>query len=98
MDADRLMAAPFHDDKCDPSVPRTYTIWPASQEDLPASTSGPWCQERHWLVLDVTDGIAVSYVVEGPVSHAEALHRLAEIQNVALVKLKSSEEDKANGQ
>lgn len=62
---------------------RIYTIWPATPEDLPAATSGPWYQERRWLVLDVTDGIAASYVVEGPVTHPEALHRAAEITNVA---------------
>lgn len=73
-------------------VPRIYTIWPASQEDLPAATSGPWCQERRWLVLDVTDGIAASYIVEGPVAHPEALHRAAEIQSVARTKLKDSKE------
>jgi hypothetical protein len=62
-------------------TPRVYTIWPA-QEDLPAVTSGPWHQERRWLVLDVTDGIAASYVVEGPVEHTEAIRRAAEIRTV----------------
>jgi hypothetical protein len=61
---------------------RVYTIWPA-QEDLPAVTSGPWHQERRWLVLDVTDGIAASYVVEGPVEHVEAIRRAAEMRHVA---------------
>lgn len=69
-----------------PDAPRIYTIWPASQDDLPAATSGPWQKERHWLVLDVTDGIASSYVVEGPVAHPEALHRAAEIQGIATKK------------
>lgn len=72
-------------------APRIYTIWPATEEDLPAATSGPWNQERHWLVLDVTDGIAESYIVEGPVTHPEAIHRVTEIQIVARTKLKDSE-------
>lgn len=66
---------------------RIYTIWPAEQ-DSPAATSGPWHQERRWLVLDVTDGIAASYVVEGPVEHPQALQRIAEIQFVAQAKRK----------
>lgn len=66
---------------------RVYTIWPAAQEDLPAATSGPWHQERRWLVLDVTDGVAASYVVEGPVDHSEALRRAAEIQAVSAAHL-----------
>jgi hypothetical protein len=67
-------------------APRIYTIWPATQEDLPTSTSGPWHQERRWFVLDVTDGIAASYIVEGPVTHPEALHRAAEIRIAARTK------------
>lgn len=67
----------------DTGASRIYTIWPASQEDLPASTSGPWHQERRWLVLDVTDGIAASYIVEGPVTHPEAIRRATEIQTRA---------------
>lgn len=73
-------------------APRIYTIWPATEEDLPAATCGPWNQERHWLVLDVTDGIAASYIVEGPVTHPEAIHRVTEIQIVAWTKRKDSNE------
>jgi hypothetical protein len=89
MDPDRLMQIK---ENATPGVTRIYTIWPASQEGLPASTSGPWHQERRWLVLDVTDGIASSYVVEGPVAHPEALQRAAEIQIVAMAKLKEFKE------
>lgn len=77
----------------DPGAARIYTIWPATQEDLPAATSGPWHQEYRWLVLDVTDGIAASYIVEGPVTHPEALHRAVELQSVARTKLKRSERE-----
>jgi hypothetical protein len=62
---------------------RVYTIWPANYEDLPALSSGTWHQERRWFVLDVTDGLAAAYIVEGPVSHPEALRREAEIRAVA---------------
>jgi hypothetical protein len=79
-------------DKSGPDITRIYTIWPASQEDLPASTSGPWHQERRWLVLDVTDGIAASYIVEGPVGYPEAILRAAEIQIIARAKFKDFKE------
>lgn len=94
MDTDRLMATlqPRPEGSDDPGDARIYTIWPASQEDLPAATSGPWYQERRWLVLDVTDGVAASYIVEGPVTHPEALHRAAEIRIAAGAKLKDSRE------
>lgn len=75
-----------------PDVPRIYTIWPAAQDNLPAASSGPWHQERRWLVLDVTDGVAASYIVEGPVAHPEALQRATEIQIVASTKLKDPKE------
>lgn len=98
MGADRLMETPKNGastgtvDNSAPDIPRIYTIWPASQEDLPASTSGPWHQERHWLVLDITDGIAASYIVEGPVAYPEAIHRVAEMQIIARAKFKESKE------
>lgn len=98
MDADRLMVTPKNGastgtvDNSDPDITRIYTIWPASQEDLPASTSGPWHQERRWLVLDITDGIATSYIVEGPVAYQEALNRAAEMQIIARAKFKDSKE------
>jgi hypothetical protein len=41
-------------------------------------------------VLDVTDGIAASYIVEGPVTYPEALHRAAEIQISARAKFEDS--------
>lgn len=64
-------------------MPRIYTIWPANPDGLPALSSGPWHQARDWLVLDVTDGLAAAYVVEGPIGHPEALLRASEIQSVA---------------
>lgn len=67
----------------DPDVTRIYTIWPANRLDLPALSSGAWCQERYWFVLDVTDGLAAAHIVEGPVSHSEARHREAELRVVA---------------
>jgi hypothetical protein len=74
---------------------RVYTIWPANQMDLPAVTSGAWYQERRWLVLDVTDGLAAAHVVEGPVAYPEALHRAAELRVVARTKPMTSEKARA---
>jgi hypothetical protein len=62
---------------------RIYTIWPATREGVPASTSGAWRQERHWLVLDVTDGMGAARIVEGPVSRWEALRRELELRAFA---------------
>ena len=76
-----------------PEGARIYTIWPATQEDLPATVSGPWGQEVRWLVLDVTDGIVASYIVEGPVTQPEAIRRAAEIQSVARTKRKDCKND-----
>lgn len=57
-----------------------YTIWPADREGLPAETSVTWLRERHWLVLDVTDGLGAAHIVEGPVSREMALHRALELR------------------
>ena len=48
-----------------------------------AATSSAWHQDRHWLVLDVTDGMDHARVVEGPVSCAVALRRELELRAVA---------------
>lgn len=58
---------------------RVYTIWPADQEGLPA-TAGGWQQNRRWLVLDVTDGLAEAHVVEGPVTRTGAYLRASELR------------------
>ena len=60
---------------------RVYTIWPASREGNPATSSGAWRQDRYWLVLDVTGGD--SRVVEGPVSRGTALRRELELRAIA---------------
>lgn len=62
---------------------RIYTIWPATKEGLPATSSGAWRQSRRWLVLDVTDGLEAAHVVEGPVSRWTALHRELELRVIA---------------
>ncbi len=62
---------------------RVYTIWPANKEGLPASASSAWHQDRHWLVLDVSEGVDAACVVEGPVSRWTALRRELEIRAVA---------------
>jgi hypothetical protein len=72
-------------------VTRVYTTWPANRMDLPATTSGAWCQERRWFVLDVTDGLAAAHVVEGPVSRPEALRRESELQAVAKMRISARE-------
>jgi hypothetical protein len=61
-------------------VSRLYTIWPADREGLPASSPTAWQQDRHWIVLDITDGLDSAHVVEGPVSRWEALRRELEIR------------------
>ena len=60
---------------------RVYTIWPANREGIPATSSGAWRQDRHWLVLDVSEGDTC--VVEGPVSRREALRRELELRAIA---------------
>jgi hypothetical protein len=64
-------------------VSRIYTIWPSDREGVPATTSGAWQQDRHWLVLDVTEGLDRSHVVEGPVALAVALRRELELRAIA---------------
>ena len=59
---------------------RVYTIWPADREGVPATTSSAWQQDRHWLVLDITDGMGHARVVEGPVSRQTALRRELEMR------------------
>lgn len=62
-----------------PSPPRrVFTIWPANREGIPATAAGAWHQDRHWVVLDITGGD--TYVVEGPVSRANALRRELELR------------------
>lgn len=62
---------------------RVYTIWPGDREGVPASTASAWHQDRHWLVLDITDGMGRSRVVEGPVSRQTALRRELELRTIA---------------
>lgn len=62
---------------------RVYTIWPGNRAGLPATGSSAWRQDRHWLVLDVTDGLGAACVVEGPVSRQEALRRELELRILA---------------
>lgn len=62
---------------------RVYTIWPGNREGLLATGSSAWRQDRHWLVLDVTDGLDAACVVEGPVSRQEALRREVELRIIA---------------
>ena len=62
---------------------RVYTIWPSDKEGLPTSSAGAWRQDRHWLVLDVTEGLDAARVVEGPVSRWEALRRELELRVIA---------------
>ena len=59
---------------------RVYTIWPADREGIAASSPDAWRQDRHWIVLDVTDGLEGAPIVEGPVSRWEALRRELEIR------------------
>ena len=59
---------------------RVYTVWPADREGVPATSSGAWRQDRHWIVLDITGGDA--RVVEGPVSREDALRRELELRAV----------------
>lgn len=62
---------------------RIYTIWPSDREGVPATTSTAWRQNRHWLVLDVTDGLDRSHVVEGPVTLEVAVRRELELRAIA---------------
>ncbi len=63
---------------------RVYTIWPATREGVIATSSGAWRQDRYWLVLDVSEGIALARVViEGPVDRATALRRELELRAIA---------------
>ena len=62
---------------------RVYTIWPADREGVPAATSSAWHQDRHWLVLDVSDGMDRARIVEGPVSRQVALRRELELRVIA---------------
>lgn len=65
------------------SVTRIYTTWPADRDGFPATKASAWHQDRHWLVLDITDGMGRSRVVEGPVSRWAALRRELELRAVA---------------
>jgi hypothetical protein len=65
---------------------RVYTIWPANKEGLPAASLIAWRQDRHWLVLDVTEGLDAAHIVEGPVSRWMALHRELELRSTAKAK------------
>lgn len=69
---------------------RVYTIWPANREGVPATSTGAWRQNRHWLVLDVTGGDTC--VVEGPVSRRTALRRELELRATARSANKSRKE------
>lgn len=62
---------------------RFYTIWPANREGAPTMAPAAWHQDRHWVVIDSTDGLSQLYVVEGPVSRWIALHRALEIREFA---------------
>ena len=62
---------------------RSYTIWPSDREGVPATSSEAWYQDRHWLVLDITDGRDQARVVEGPVSRAMALQRELKLCEIA---------------
>lgn len=62
---------------------RVYTIWPSNKEGHPVGSSGAWRQDRHWLVLDVTEGLDTARVVEGPVSRWVALRRELELRAIA---------------
>ena len=57
---------------------RVFTIWPANSEGIPATSSDAWRQNRHWLVLDITEGDTC--VVEGPVARWKALQRALELR------------------
>jgi hypothetical protein len=65
------------------SKTRTYTIWPADRDGLPARFESAWQQDTHWLVLDITDGQDNAHVVEGPVSRDVAIRREREVRAVA---------------
>lgn len=69
---------------------RVYTIWPADREGVPAATSSAWHQDRHWLVLDVTEGMDHARVVEGPVSRSIALRRELELRALAKSRKKAA--------
>lgn len=69
----------YRGDRPGSAVTRLYTIWPADREGVPATSSGAWHQDRHWLVLDITDGMDQATIVEGPVSHETALQRELEL-------------------
>jgi hypothetical protein len=62
---------------------RVYTIWPSTREGVIATSSSAWRQDRYWLVLDVSDGISVARIVEGPVDRATALRRELELRAIA---------------
>lgn len=62
---------------------RVYTTWPADRDGVPATKASAWHQDRHWLVLDVTDGMGRSRIVEGPISRWAALRRELELRAVA---------------
>jgi len=66
----------------DEVLARIYTIWPADREGVLATSSGAWHQDRHWLVLDITDGLDQARVVEGPVSRETALQRQLELRTI----------------
>lgn len=62
---------------------RIYTTWPADRDGIPAKTAAAWRQARHWLVLDITEGLGRARIVEGPVSREAAFHRELELRAVA---------------
>lgn len=62
---------------------RIYTTWPADRDGVPARTAAAWKQDRHWLVLDITDGVGKARIVEGPVSREAAFRREQELRAVA---------------
>ena len=72
-------------------IGKTYKIWPADHDGMPATSQGAWHQDAHWLVLDVTDGLDAAHIVEGPVTRQIAVQRELELRVVAreLAKLPS---------
>jgi hypothetical protein len=57
-----------------------YTIWPATKEGEPASSSHAWRQASRWLVLDVTGGLDDAHIMAGPITRSAALKRELELR------------------